>query len=100
MNRLGTTRIAFAFSACLLAAAAAEARPASWRMTCGQARGMVEHYGSVVMNFSPTVYERVVSAQNFCLHGESMRPEFAPTRDMAQCMVGYSCRDDGIRRRR
>lgn len=92
--------LALVLTASTIAAAAAQGRPASWRMTCGQARAMVQHYGSVVMNFTPTVYERVVSAQNFCLHGESMQAEFAQTRDVSKCHVGYSCRDDGMRRKR
>lgn len=70
------------------------ARPASWAMTCGQARTLVQSQGAVVINFSPTVYERVVSAANFCFPGQTLRPEFAPTRDVRQCFIGYSCSNE------
>jgi len=75
-------------------------RPSSWTLSCERAQALVAQSGSVVMNFSPTTYDRVVSDLRFCLHGEVLIPAYAPTRDNPQCLVGYTCREGDTRRRR
>ena len=75
-------------------------RPSAWRMTCAQAQALIYQHGSVVMNFTPTTYDRVVSQQNYCLHGEAMIPAYAVTRDNPECLVGHTCREGDVRRRR
>lgn len=91
----------FPLALALLAATPALAqggRPSVWRMTCAQAQAVVFQSGSVVMNFTPTTYDRVVSQQNYCLFGEAMVPAYAVARDHPECLVGYTCRQGDSRR--
>lgn len=83
---------------CAVPALAQGGRPNSWTLTCDRARMLVLQAGSVVMNFSPTTYDRVVSQQNYCLFGEEMIPAYVQTRDHPQCLIGYTCRQGDYRR--
>lgn len=88
MNRL-------AMLACLvvLAPAAADARPMSSRMTCNEVQRLVARSGAVVMNFTPSTYDRVVRDRRWCLPTEGLVNLYVPTRDSPQCFAGYTCRE-------
>ncbi|MBX9759507.1 MAG: hypothetical protein K2Y29_12105 [Beijerinckiaceae bacterium] len=82
-------------AACAVAGAAADAaaqgRPATMAMSCGQAQSMVRARGAVVMTTGQYTYDRFVSDQRFCSFDEETIPTWAPTRDAPQCMVGFRC---------
>ena len=71
--------------------AAAQGRPSTLGMSCGQAQSIVRARGAVVMTTGQYTYDRFVSDQRFCSFDEETIPTWAPTRDTPQCMVGYRC---------
>ncbi|HEV2603113.1 MAG TPA: hypothetical protein VGU24_05585 [Microvirga sp.] len=71
--------------------ASAQPRPSTQTLTCSQAAGLVASRGAIVMNTSRTAYDRFVAARGFCAFGEVLEPVWAPTRDVAQCFIGYRC---------
>jgi hypothetical protein len=73
-------------------AAAAQARPNSLNMTCGQARQLVLSQGAVVIGTGPNIYDRYVRDGGFCLVGEYPSAGWITTRDNPQCVVGFRCR--------
>ena len=73
--------------------ALAQARPMSSAMPCGAVQALVARSGAVVMNFTPTTYDRVVANQGFCLPSEIAEPLFVPSRDARQCFAGYTCKE-------
>lgn len=85
--------IALASATLMLGAVAAEARPMSSAMRCADVQRMVARSGAVVMNFTPTTYDRVVHDQRFCLPSEGLVRITVPTRDAANCFAGYTCRE-------
>ncbi|RLP81475.1 hypothetical protein D9R14_00205 [Xanthobacter tagetidis] len=70
---------------------AAHAMTKSTSLTCAQAAELVQKRGAVVMATSPTLYDRYVRDQSFCLYDQQLRPEWVPTRDVKQCYVGFTC---------
>jgi hypothetical protein len=92
---------AFAMKVALLSAVlalvassvAAQPRPSTQAMTCNQTRGLIASRGAIVLNTSPTTYDRFVASQAFCLVNETIEPVWAPTRDTPQCPIGYRCRE-------
>lgn len=79
----------------VLAAApvAAQARPASYRMSCGAVQALVNRQGAVVMDTSPTTFDRYVATLRFCMPGQALKPQWVPARDNPQCFAGYTCID-------
>jgi hypothetical protein len=73
-------------------AAAAQGRPNSLAMTCGQARQLVLSQGAVVIGTGPNIYDRYVRDGSFCLVGEYPSAGWITTRDTPQCVVGFRCR--------
>ncbi|HRJ69602.1 MAG TPA: hypothetical protein PK812_08340 [Beijerinckiaceae bacterium] len=71
----------------------AQPRPMTSAMTCADAQALVKRAGARVLNFTPTTYDRVVADLRFCIIGQTLVPEFAPTRDAPRCFVGYVCRE-------
>lgn len=62
-------------------------------MTCSQAQGLVKSSGAAVLTTGNRTYFRFVASAAYCVDmNPSLKPEFAPTRDNAQCFVGYGCR--------
>jgi hypothetical protein len=90
-----TTHAAIALAASLLAAAPAlaQSRPSTTAMSCAQAQGTVKSAGAIVLGTGDHAYERFASGQAFCTSQEVALPVWAPTRDVAQCFVGYVCED-------
>ncbi len=71
----------------------AQPRPSTQAMTCGQTRALVATRGAIVLNTSPTTYDRFVASRAFCEINETTEPVWVPTRDTPQCPIGYRCRD-------
>jgi hypothetical protein len=69
----------------------AQARPATSALTCAAARELVRAQGAVVFDTSPTTFDRYVRDASFCPGRPGLQPGWAPTRDQAQCMIGYTC---------
>lgn len=81
----------FVILAALCAALPADARPASYKMACTSAAGLVARQGGVVMDTSPTTFDRYVANVRFCMPGQVLKPEWVRARDTPQCFVGYTC---------
>ena len=71
--------------------AMAQSHPLTTTMTCSQAQGLVASQGAIVLNTSPTTYDRYVASGAYCGLGELPGPGWARTRDVAQCPVGSRC---------
>lgn len=69
------------------------ARPASYKMTCAAVQALVGRQGGVVMDTSPTTFDRYVSTLRFCMPGQALKPQWVPARDTPQCFAGYTCID-------
>lgn len=73
--------------------ALAQGRPSTTAMTCAAASSFVASRGAVVIGTGGDTYERAVTNQSFCQHGQETKPLFSPTRDNGACLVGYYCFD-------
>lgn len=74
-------------------AASALQGPLTTRMTCTEVQSLVARRGTVLLNFSPSTYDRVVHGQRWCLPTEGTMILYVPTRDTSQCFAGYTCRE-------
>ena len=81
-----------AIAACA-SGALAQTRLSTSSMTCSGAASFVAARGAVVIGTGGDTYERVVTNQSFCQHGQETKPLFSPTRDSGACMIGYYCFD-------
>jgi hypothetical protein len=72
-------------------AALAESHPLTSRMACRQAINLVAVHGAIVLNTSPTTYDRYVTSSKYCVRGETTEPTWVPTADTPQCFIGYRC---------
>jgi len=73
------------------AAAIAQNRPSTTRMTCQAAAGLVTRSGAIVLGTGGQTYDRFVRFESLCPTGLHARPAFAPTRDNPQCNIGFYC---------
>jgi hypothetical protein len=71
--------------------AAAQGRPSTLNMSCGQAQASVQQRGAIVLSTGQHTFDRFVASQRFCTPDEELVPTWAPTRDNPQCLVGYRC---------
>ncbi len=71
--------------------AVAQNRPSTLNMSCGQAQSLVRSRGAIVLSTGGYTYDRFVTSRRFCAPDEEEVPTWAPTRDSAQCMVGFRC---------
>lgn len=79
---------------CLVAGSpAAQAQDRTEQMTCAAARQIVVARGAVVLNTSPTTFDRFVNTRGQCLGTEVTEPAFVPTSDDRRCFIGYRCRE-------
>ena len=92
MTLRAATIALFAIAACA-SGAQAQGRPSTTAMTCAAASSFVASRGAVVIGTGGDTYERVVTNQSFCQHGQETKPLFSPTRDNGACMIGYYCFD-------
>ena len=85
--------LALVAGAACASGALAQGRPSTTAMTCAAASSFVASRGAVVIGTGGDTYERVVTNQSFCQHGQETKPLFSPTRDNGACLVGYYCFD-------
>ena len=85
--------LALVAGAACASGALAQGRSSTTTMTCAAASGFVASRGAVVIGTGGDTYERVVTNQSFCQHGQETKPLFSPTRDNGACLVGYYCFD-------
>lgn len=78
----------------------AVARPATYRMTCASAQRLVQQQGGVVLDTSPTTFDRYVADVRFCMPQQALRPQWVPAKDNPQCFIGYTCIDPELGWRR
>lgn len=69
----------------------AQSRQLTTAMACSQAQNLVATQGSVVLSTSATTYDRFVASGAYCDMGEAPGPGWAPTKDVARCLVGSRC---------
>lgn len=72
-------------------AAVAQGMVRSTDLSCAQAARLVNDKGAVVMATSPTLYDRYVRDLGQCDYDMQLKPEWVPTKDKAQCFIGYTC---------
>jgi hypothetical protein len=87
-------KAALVLASILMAAGPALARPNTTAMTCSKAHSLVQSHGAIVLSTGTWTYDRFVAHQGHCMLGEVTRPAWVPTRDNAQCFVGYTCQHD------
>lgn len=91
VTRIGVYASAAAGALILSAAAFAQNRPSTLDMTCAQAQATVKSARAIVLGTGGFSYDRFVANEGACTAQEIGVPTWAPTRDTAQCMVGYVC---------
>jgi hypothetical protein len=72
----------------------AQSRPSSPDRTCAANRQSVVANGAIVLGTGGHTFDRFVRDRGFCQHGEFLEPAWVPSRDAAQCFVGYRCKVD------
>lgn len=77
-------------------AALAQSAGTTQAMSCGQAAGLVGARGAVVLHTGPFTYDRFVSGPGFCLRDQTTEPVWVGTADVAQCFIGYRCRQTDL----
>ena len=65
-------------------------------MNCAAARQLVGRAGASSLSTGPYTYDRYVRDRSFCQLGEILEPTWVPTRDVAQCPIGYRCRSGAL----
>ncbi|MFD1696379.1 hypothetical protein [Roseibium aestuarii] len=85
------SKLALITATVLIMQTAAEARPLVQSMSCAAATAMVDQAGSIVMDTSPTTFERFVSGQAFCAYELVAEPAFTSTSDLTDCPIGFIC---------
>jgi hypothetical protein len=83
-------------AALILSATSAQAATYTTQMSCAKAKALVDTHGAIVLYSSPYIYDRYVAHQGYCSNAgdQTTRPAYVPTRDTAQCWVGYYCAQD------
>ena len=74
--------------------ALAQPRPSTTDMTCAASRQSVAANGAMVLGTGGHTFDRFVRDRGFCQHGDFLEPAWVPSRDTAQCFVGYRCKVD------
>ena len=80
------------------APAFAQSRPDTRKMTCPEARKLVETRRAVVLSTGDNTYDRFVWTAQSCARGESTVPAYARTLDFTGCHIGYTCQAPSGRR--
>lgn len=89
-----TILIAFSSVAlAMLVIPASAQRPDTRAYSCGQVVATVQQYGSLVWTTGANTYDRIVSNQSHCRHGQVPRQKYAPTQDNSNCRIGYTCQE-------
>ena len=74
--------------------ALAQSRPSSLERSCAANRQSVAASGAIVLGTGGQTFDRFVRDRGFCQHGDFLEPAWVPSRDTAQCFVGYRCKVD------
>ena len=74
--------------------AEAQTRPSTVSRPCTASQRDVQVNGAIVLGTGGFTYDRFVRDRGFCQHGEFLEPALVPSRDTAQCFVGYRCKVD------
>ena len=80
----------------VLAAGAAQARPALYTMTCSEALAFVKNRGVVIADAGPNVTVRIVPGRQYCDRLQKTKPLFVKTRDNPQCLIGLRCATEAM----
>jgi hypothetical protein len=80
-------RMALAAMAVLATAVAAEARPDTRAMTCGQTQNLIRQSGAIVLTTGQHTYDRYVSSGAYCAREEDPHSAYVKTKDASQCRV-------------
>ena len=83
--------IAILFTMGISAFDAQAARVDARKLSCDQAKSLVQERGSVVMTFTATTYDKIVKNRWFCDIGDDTKSFFTPTADNPRCLVGKKC---------
>jgi hypothetical protein len=81
----------FIAASAVLAVTAAQARPFTPAMECGDAANIVSRSGAIVMDTSQHTYDRFVVSGAYCTPHEYTKPAYVETENVRQCFVGYTC---------
>jgi len=73
--------------------AAAQNRPLTRAMSCAAAQNLVSSRGSIVLNTDQFIYDRYVRNARFCLKQQTTRAAMVPTKDNANCFIGFICEE-------
>ncbi len=71
----------------------AHARPDVTRMSCSQAKSLIDRSGAIVVSTGTYTYARYVRSQRYCDRSERIRRQTVRTRDSNSCFIGYICVD-------
>lgn len=74
----------------------AQSRPMTPSLDCASARQLVSRAGAIVLGTGTNTFDRYVRDRSFCQLAEILDPAWVPTRDVAQCPVGYRCRSGAL----
>lgn len=91
----GFLRASIALAALVAVIPMAEAqqsrRPDVRRMSCEQAKELVERTGGIVLTTGQHTYDRYVSDRRFCPSGLDIKDAWVNTGDGKSCRIGYTC---------
>ena len=62
-------------------------------MPCAAVQAAVARGGAVIVNSSPTAYEKVYADAGICRNEVTSAPAFTRSADDPTCFAGYRCRD-------
>lgn len=71
----------------------APARIYAPEMPCAAVQASVARNGAVIVNSSPTAYEKVYADAGICRNEVTSAPAFTRAADDPTCFAGYRCRD-------
>lgn len=91
LTRLSFAAIAVSSALFMSSAALAQSRPSTVNMSCAQAQATVKSAGAIVLGTGGFSYDRFVRNDGMCARDEMGVPTWAPTRDVALCVVGFVC---------
>ena len=75
-----------------LGSAASQERPSTTNMTCEQAKTLIQTHGAAVLSTGPHEFDRFFPSRLFCsVLNEDPVPRSAPTSDIPECKIGYTC---------
>ncbi len=72
-------------------ATVAQTRLLTSTLPCSRASALVAEAGSIVMNTTPTTYDRFVRNSSFCAVSETGIPAIVRSADNPHCQIGFRC---------